>query len=229
MSTPFAKKTLTEPKRVCLRLKEAREAKGISLEDLALQTKINPRYLRAIEECHFESIPCATTYKKNFVKRYAATVSLNIDEIVQQFTDEELKKTDGEAPTLTNLETRALPNIPSLIRTGVIAVLIILCASYLGLQLGNLVAAPALTIGNPADGTVTNNKTMQLTGTASTAADVYINNELVTARNDKAFEATLTLAPGTNTVVVRAQKKHGKTSTETIHIIYNEPAQVSLR
>ena len=212
-----------------MRLKEAREAQGLSLDEVSTQTKINSRYLKAIEESHFEAIPCATTYKKNFIKRYAAILSLNVDEIAKQFSEEEAHRLEKTPATLNHLQTRSLPNMPSLIRYGLATIAVIICATYLGVQLGNLIAPPTLVIGTPANGAVTNQKNIEVTGTASSEADVYINNELVTRRNDDVFEATLTLTPGTNTVVVKAEKKHGKHSSQTLHIIYNEPVSVTVR
>lgn len=227
--TSFAKKALAEPKRVSKRLKEAREAQGLSLDEVSVQTKINSRYLQAIEESHFEAIPCATTYKKNFIKRYAAVLALNVDEIAKQFSEEEAHRLEKTTATLKHLQTRSLPNMPSLIRYGLAAIAVILCATYLGVQLGNLIAPPTLVIQSPENGLSTNQKNIDVTGTANKEADVYINNELVTNRNDNAFRATLTLTPGTNTIVVKAEKKHGKESSETLHIIYNEPVSVTVR
>ncbi len=220
--TSFAKKTLSEPKRVSLLLKEAREAQGLSLGDVSTQTKINSRYLQAIEDSHFDSIPCAATYKKNFVKRYAAVLALNVEEIARQFSEEEAHRLETVTPTLKHLQTRSLPNMPSLIRYGLAIVAIIMCATYLGAQLGNLIAPPNLAIQSPENGLSTNKKTIDVTGTTNKEADIYINNELVTNRSDDMFRATLTLNPGTNTIVIRAEKKHGRKKSETLHIIYNE-------
>jgi cytoskeletal protein RodZ len=51
------------------RLKEARLAKGLSLEDLQSITKIQKRYLIGIEEGNYSSMP-GNFYVRAFVKQY---------------------------------------------------------------------------------------------------------------------------------------------------------------
>lgn len=69
------------------RLKEARDAKGLSLEDLQDSTKIQQRYLSAIEKEEFNIIPGAF-YVRVFIKQYAEAVDLDADEILSLYKDE---------------------------------------------------------------------------------------------------------------------------------------------
>jgi cytoskeletal protein RodZ len=69
------------------RLKEARVAKGYSLEDLQEATKIQKRYLSSIEEGDFSAMP-GSFYARAFIKRYAEAVDLNPDEVLEQHKDE---------------------------------------------------------------------------------------------------------------------------------------------
>ncbi len=66
------------------RLKEARIAKKISLEDLQDITKIQKRYLAGIEEGDYSMMPGAF-YVRAFIKQYAATVDLDGEELLQQY------------------------------------------------------------------------------------------------------------------------------------------------
>ncbi len=59
------------------RLKEARLAKGLSLDDLQAITKIQKRYLIGIEEGNFQSMP-GNFYVRAFIKQYAEAVDLNL-------------------------------------------------------------------------------------------------------------------------------------------------------
>ncbi|HSI68018.1 MAG TPA: RodZ domain-containing protein [Planococcus sp. (in: firmicutes)] len=65
------------------RLKEARVAKGYSLEDLQEATKIQKRYLSSIEEGDFSAMP-GSFYARAFIKRYAEAVDLNPDEVLER-------------------------------------------------------------------------------------------------------------------------------------------------
>jgi cytoskeletal protein RodZ len=69
------------------RLKEARLAKGLSLEDLQSITKIQKRYLIGIEEGNYSSMP-GNFYVRAFVKQYAEALQLNPDEIFETYKNE---------------------------------------------------------------------------------------------------------------------------------------------
>lgn len=69
------------------RLKEARLAKGLSLEDLQSITKIQKRYLIGIEEGNYSSMP-GNFYVRAFVKQYAEALQLNPDEIFETYKSE---------------------------------------------------------------------------------------------------------------------------------------------
>nr|WP_157296343.1 RodZ domain-containing protein [Bhargavaea sp. CC-171006] len=69
------------------RLKQARMEKGYSLEDLQEITKIQKRYLAAIEEGKFSIMP-GTFYVRAFIKQYAEAVSLDADEMLAMYKAE---------------------------------------------------------------------------------------------------------------------------------------------
>ncbi|WP_268497859.1 helix-turn-helix domain-containing protein [Bacillus pumilus] len=66
------------------RLIEAREEKGMSLEDLQTVTKIQKRYLLAIEQGNYDIIP-GKFYVRAFIKQYAEAVGLNPEQLFEEF------------------------------------------------------------------------------------------------------------------------------------------------
>ncbi len=62
------------------RLRVAREAKGLTLEDVAAQTRIPRRHLESLENSDWERLP-APTYTTGFAKSYASSVGLDRGEI----------------------------------------------------------------------------------------------------------------------------------------------------
>ncbi|MBD3858297.1 helix-turn-helix domain-containing protein [Bacillus sp. 28A-2] len=66
------------------RLVEAREEKGMSLEDLQTATKIQKRYLLAIEQGNYDIIP-GKFYVRAFIKQYAEAVGLNPEQLFEEF------------------------------------------------------------------------------------------------------------------------------------------------
>lgn len=64
-------------------LKEARLAKGYSFEQLAEITKIQPKFLKAIEEDNEEEMP-SPFYTRAFAKKFAKAVGLNPDDLFDE-------------------------------------------------------------------------------------------------------------------------------------------------
>lgn len=69
------------------RLKEARLAKGLSLDDLQAVTKIQKRYLSGIEEGNYSTMP-GDFYVRAFIKQYSEAVGLDPDEIFDTYKAE---------------------------------------------------------------------------------------------------------------------------------------------
>jgi cytoskeleton protein RodZ len=81
------------------RLRAAREEKGLSLEDLAAQTRIPQRHLESLETGDWDKLP-HPTYTTGFAKSYASAVGLDRAEIGEQLRAE----MGGERTTATTAE-----------------------------------------------------------------------------------------------------------------------------
>ncbi|MFC0471989.1 RodZ domain-containing protein [Halalkalibacter kiskunsagensis] len=88
-------------------LKEQREQKQLSLEDLQRTTKIQKRYLIAIEEGRFDALP-GIFYARAFVKTYAEAIGLDPDPLFDQYKNE-LPNPQREAVTLPSRTERSKP------------------------------------------------------------------------------------------------------------------------
>lgn len=69
------------------RLRAAREESGLTLEDVAAQTRIPQRHLESIETADWDKLP-APTYTVGFAKSYASAVGLDRTEIGDQLREE---------------------------------------------------------------------------------------------------------------------------------------------
>lgn len=69
------------------RLRVAREEKGLSLQDVARQTRIPIRHLEHIERGEWDALPAAT-YSVGFAKSYAGTVGLDPVEVGTEIRQE---------------------------------------------------------------------------------------------------------------------------------------------
>jgi len=78
---------LTGSPTVGERLKAAREDKGLSLEQVASETRIPLRHLQSLEEADWDRLP-APTYTIGFAKSYASAVGLDRTDIGEQLRSE---------------------------------------------------------------------------------------------------------------------------------------------
>jgi cytoskeleton protein RodZ len=110
------------------RLKSAREAKGLSLQDVANQTRIPVRHLESIEKGQWDALP-ATTYSIGFARNYANAVGLDGTEIGTQLRDQL-----GAAPkTSTAIPEYYEPTDPARVPPWWLAVAAVVLALLIGL------------------------------------------------------------------------------------------------
>jgi cytoskeletal protein RodZ len=86
------------------RLKDARIAKNLSLDDLQTITKIQKRYLVGIEEGNYASMP-GNFYVRAFIKQYAEALDLNPDEIFETYKNEIPASHNDEIHQLSRVKT----------------------------------------------------------------------------------------------------------------------------
>jgi cytoskeletal protein RodZ len=92
---------------VAEQLRAAREAKKLTIPQVAELTKIRTDHLRALEDGNFNAFS-APIYIRGSVKNYATTLKLDVPRVLADL-DAELKRTDkyAEPPPLTS-ESRGL-------------------------------------------------------------------------------------------------------------------------
>lgn len=113
------------------RLKEARLSNGYSLDDLQEITKIQKRYLVAIEEGNYSIMP-GTFYVRAFIKQYAEAVGLDVEEILEEFKreipnqqTEEVAQSITTSPTRRRLNTRSTNRLMETMPKVIVALFII--------------------------------------------------------------------------------------------------------
>ncbi|MDY6846205.1 MAG: DUF4115 domain-containing protein, partial [Chloroflexota bacterium] len=97
------------------KLKQIRESKGISLEEIAHKTRIRLNYLEAIESDDEEMLP-STVQKRGFLRLYAAELGISLEELKVEgyreinrdaskpLTDESLPQKEGQLSPDTVVE-----------------------------------------------------------------------------------------------------------------------------
>jgi cytoskeletal protein RodZ len=128
------------------RLKEARETKGLTLDDLQEITKIQKRYLAGIEEGNFEVIP-GKFYVRAFIKQYAEAVDLDPESLFEEFRneipsvhDQNITEQLSRTQTRTNVAketSRFLDNLPKLVTALIIIAIVVIGWYFFTKAMGN--------------------------------------------------------------------------------------------
>ncbi len=78
-------------------LKQAREKKGVSFEQISSQTRIQEYHLQALESEDFAKLP-AKVFAKGFVRSYAKALGLDEEEVLQRFLQTSATFYDQQEP-----------------------------------------------------------------------------------------------------------------------------------
>ncbi|MCP9222235.1 DUF4115 domain-containing protein [Erythrobacter sp. LQ02-29] len=118
--------------RVGDRLKAAREERGLTLDQVADETKVPRRHLQSIEANDFASLP-ARTYALGFSRNYARAVGLDEDETAEGVRRE---LEDGEVERAYRRETKFEPGDPArvpsrgLVFLSIVALVLLIVGGY---------------------------------------------------------------------------------------------------
>lgn len=90
------------------KLRDARVEKGYTLNTLQQMTKIQKKYLQAIEVGNYEEMP-GSFYVRAFVKQYADTVGLDGDKLLEEY-ENELSANQNDGDDTTTVVREDLPS-----------------------------------------------------------------------------------------------------------------------
>jgi cytoskeleton protein RodZ len=74
-------------KEIGVRFKKARESKGLTINEVSVATKINPKVLVALEEADLNKLP-PKSFLRGFVRTYSVYLKLDTDDILKIFSEE---------------------------------------------------------------------------------------------------------------------------------------------
>ncbi len=203
-------------------LREARVSKSITFDYIEKATKIRAKFLEAIEQDDYSTLP-SLAYAKGFVKNYSEFLGLNSTTVLAFFRRQ--TKDTTRAMILPKGVTEPLnrswlqltpPKFLALLLTS----LVILFLSYLGLQYGRIKQPPILAVDTPKEQVVSTERKIDVLGRTDTDATVTVNGTSVLVRSDGKFFEQVTLEPGVNTITISTTSRFGKSATVTRKITY---------
>ena len=216
-------------------LRAQRERKTITLEQAAADTRIREKFLKALEEGDYPSLPGAV-YTRGFLRNYSDYLDLETDELVVLFQQERGGAPPEPAPKRSNFKPYRPVVHQSLIFRPVIFVPVLIIAfvgSFLGYmyyQFATFATLPKLEIIAPASDGLS--ATADLVVRGLTVPDARVLVTVIPASDfidihsadDGTFTANVVLSPGSNHVRIEVQDAAGKTNQVIRTIQYQAPA-----
>ena len=209
-------------KTVGVMLREARVAKGISVQDVERATKIREKFILAIEEDDFSRLP-SPSYAKGFVRNYAEFLGVPKERAMAFFRRQakESSRTSLLPKGVADpLNTPFFHLTPGRFIGFLVAVLLAAFFLYLGGQYVRLNQPPTLSVSAPKNQTISTEQHIVVSGQTDSDSTVTINGISTIVRDDGSFYDQVALDPGVNKIVVTATSRYGKTATVTRDVGY---------
>ncbi|EKD84773.1 MAG: Transcriptional regulator, XRE family [uncultured bacterium] len=195
-------------------LKEERERKFYTLDEIEKATKIRKELLEALEKSQYSKLP-PTTFIQGFIKNYGRFLGLNQEKLLAIFRRE---FSEGAHPPKV-LETFSNPVnekkfrlTPARALGSLILTLVIIFFVYLWFEYRFLIGGPFLEISQPNNEYSTNSPSVQVTGRTDPEVKLSINNQEIGVDVTGKFSQEIKLSDNINTIVIEATAKGGKTT-----------------
>lgn len=199
--------------------KKARAEKGLDFFSLSLTTGVPEKYLRALEEHNFSALPPAKAYRLAYVKSYAEALGLPPDKCIRQFKIEDGLKNIPAQHTILSNKKKLNGSIALLLRNISLIIFVIAFAFYFIYQIRGILEPPHLIIFSPDEGYVTEQNNILVRGETDKETKLTVNGQDIMVNEEGKFEVNLDLSKGVNTITISATKKHGKTTSNTRHVV----------
>ena len=212
-------------------LRAQREKKGITLEQAASDTRIREKFLKALEDSDYQTLP-GTVYTKGFLRNYAEYLELPTEELVVQFHQE---RDQPDVPRsfkpMNPIMRRSLIFTPAVLVPVVVLAGIVLFVSYLYYQFVSFAVPPKIDVTEPASDAIAQSAdfvvkgrtvpdgrvTVQVFPGPLTVADIHPNA-------DGTFSVNVQLNPGSNHIVVEVLDTTGKVGQASRTVRLETPA-----
>lgn len=195
-------------------LKEEREKKFYSLDEIEKVTKIRKELLSALEDDDWNKLP-PPTFVQGFIKNYAKFLGLPQEKLLAVFRRgfEDKKNPPHIMDSFTNpLDKRRFRLTPTKVISALVLGLVMIFFVYLWLEYNFFAGAPFLEVTQPTNQLTVNSNLIRVSGKTSPEAKVAINNQTVNVNPDGSFSQELSLAESANNIVVTSTSKSGQTS-----------------
>ncbi|MFH2097083.1 MAG: helix-turn-helix domain-containing protein [bacterium] len=222
--TPFKKTRLASSRTIGERLREHRLELQLSIDETVQATKINKKYLEAIEQGDYKKLP-GEVYIRNFLKKYAEFLRLNINEVIGQYEKEHgvVKQITNQGPRFVQRHIDAKPLLtPKRLRRLGFIIVVLIVLGYIAWQVWSIVKPPELIIEYPPARLTTLEQTIEVSGSTEPESTVTINGQEVLINAKGQFSEEVSLQVGLNTIKVISKKERSQARTIIQRVLVQE-------
>ncbi len=193
-------------------LKEERERKFYTLDEIEKATKIRKELLEALEAGEYKKLP-PQTFVQGFIKNYGKFLGLNSEKLLAIFRRE---FSEGLNPPRilesfkSPVEKKGFKLTPTKVLVTTVFSLILIFFGYLWFEYRFLVGAPVLEVNTPPDQFNSISEDILVSGRTDPEAKVSINDQEIQVDQNGGFSETFKLSDNLNTIIIVATSSLGK-------------------
>lgn len=198
-------------------LKAGRNEKGWTIAELSQRTKIQERFIEALENSDLSRLP-AMPFVNGFLRTISLELNLKPEGMVAIFRRDFGEDDKGKViPVTLAKKEKGFRWMPSTSVAIGILTMILVFGFYLIIQLKGLLGMPGLEIFQPQDQAVVGLE-IAVEGRTDPTASVSINGQKIKKNRNGTFSQTINLAEGVQTITIGATGQNGKT-TEVVRTV----------
>jgi len=204
------------------KLKKLRQQYRMSYAEIAKATRIQAKYLEALENGEYEKLP-AEVYIRGFLRSYARYLGLDDTAFLKLYDKEKnIRVNLGHEKIVPEALRYPTMNAWVITPRAVLITLLVLVLGgtflYLLSEFRSFVVEPRLLILEPLPGATIEGAGIVLKGKTDPGVGVTINGEPVFVGASGEFSESLVLQSGLNQITVRAENRFEKIKEETVAV-----------
>jgi len=224
----FQTKEIYAAELVGTKFKKIREERRVSLDDVSSGTKIQKKYLIALEENQF-AVFGGDIYAQNFIKSYARFLNLPHRDFLELYKDNNAGAFKGsKAGEIKSAKSRLIFS-HKFFRNFVLVLVGAALLGYIGFEIKRVLTPPLVSVISPPNDYISAVPRVELLGKVGNGAKLKINGQEVFTEEDGSFQENLDLGSGLNVIKLGAQKKYGEEKVVYWRIFWSGGEKVSLR
>lgn len=215
---PFKTRKIV-PRSIGAKIKAARKRKKASLSIVEEQTKIQEKFLQAIEEDNFSALP-AEVYSIGYITKYLEFLNMK-SSLIEDFRKEfnVWRQKESQLMVANRIKEPRMILTPKIIIGFFSFLAVSIIVGYIYLQIRTLTSPPNLEIILPNGKEVVQIDVIEIIGKVDQNAKIVINNEAVALQGNGEFTQKVKLSDGINNIQITAENRFNKKTVKNLQIL----------